>query len=314
MSNKILILGSTGFIGKNMTEFFLKNKNNKIFATYNKRKPFKDKRIKWIKCDLRKNNLDKLFLGIDIIIQAAATTSGAKIIKKKPYLHVTDNAIMNSRILRSLLNSSVKHFIFFSCTVMYQSSKKALSENDYSESDSIYKNYFGVGWTKVYIEKMCKFYSEISKTKFTIIRHSNVYGPYDKFDLEKSHVFGATITKVMRAKNEIEVWGKGKEARDFLYIDDLCKFVSLAIKKQKNNYEIFNVGSGTAITIKNLVKLIIKISNKKVKINFNINKPTLNTSVHLNCHKAKKYLNWAPKTSINTGIKKTIRWWTNNIN
>ena len=53
--------------------------------------------------------------------------------------------------------------------------------------------YFGAGWTKVYIEKMCEFYSRIGDTKYTVMRHSNVFGPHDKFDLEKSHVFGATI-------------------------------------------------------------------------------------------------------------------------
>ena len=51
----------------------------------------------------------------------------------------------------------------------------------------------------------------MSNTKYTIIRHSNIYGPHDKYDLEKSHVFGATITKVMRAKELFEVWGMEKK-------------------------------------------------------------------------------------------------------
>lgn len=313
MKNKILILGATGFIGRNMAEYFLKDNNNQIYATFNKKKPFRHKKIKWIKCDLRKNNLDNLFKGINIIVQAAATTSGAKIIKKKPYVHVTDNAIMNSRILRSLLNSNIKQFIFFSCTVMYQSSTKSLREEDFSESDNIHANYYGVGWTKVYIEKMCKFYSEISNTKFTVIRHSNIYGPYDKFDLEKSHVFGATITKVLKAKKKIEVWGKGLESRDFLFVDDLCKFVSLAIKYQKSKYEIYNVGSGKALKIRDLVKLIVNYSKKKIEIEYDTNKPNINTNVHLNCNKAKKQLGWEPNTMINTGIKKTIKWWKDNL-
>ena len=114
----ILVLGATGFIGRNMVEFLVKNKDYRIFAVYNKRKPFINKKVKWLKCDLRINSIDQIFKNIDIVIQGAATTSGAKIIKKKPYLHVTDNAIMNSRILRSLLNSNIKHFIFFISTVM----------------------------------------------------------------------------------------------------------------------------------------------------------------------------------------------------
>ena len=54
-----------------------------------------------------------------------------------------------------------------------------------------------------------------------MIRHSDIYGPFDKFDLDKSHVFGATVTKVLNSDNIINIWGNGNETRDFLYITDL---------------------------------------------------------------------------------------------
>ena len=132
---------------------------------------------------------------------------------------------------------------------MYKSSLKPIKENDFNPLKDIEPKYFGVATTKVYNENMCDFFSRLGKTKYTAIRHSNIYGPYDKFDLERSHVFGATVTKVMRAKNEITIWGKGKEKRDLLYIDDLVKFVELVIKKQKNNFELLNCGIGKAISI-----------------------------------------------------------------
>ena len=97
---------------------------------------------------------------------------------------------------------------------------------------------------------MCKFYSSICKTKFTVIRHSNIYGPYDKFDLEKSHVFGATVKKVMRAKKILEVWGRGLEGRDFLYIDDFIdaidKFIS---NKELPKYPFYNLSSNKIISL-----------------------------------------------------------------
>ena len=157
--------------------------------------------------------------GYDILVQAAATTSGAKEIVNKPYYHVTDNAVMNSLIFRSAFEHNIGHVIFFSCTVMHQSSDKPLKEDDFDANKGMHPRYFGVGWTKVYIEKMCEFYSRISSTKYTVVRHSNIFGPYDKFDLERSHVFGATMTKVMTAKDggKIVVWGTGEEERDLLY-------------------------------------------------------------------------------------------------
>jgi len=307
---KIIILGATGFIGRNIVEYFAGKKQFEVFAVFNKKNKFLFNGIKWIKADLRnERNVKNLFKDIDIVIQAAATTSGAKDIKNKPYIHVTDNAVMNSLILRSVFASNVKHFIFFSCTVMYQSSIKPVKESEFNESKEIYYNYFGVGWTKVYIEKMCKFYSNISNTKFTVIRHSNIYGDHDKYDLEKSHVFGATITKVMTSKSKITIWGKGNEGRDLLHVSDLINFVHMVINRQKNNYEIFNVGLGKAIKIKKLVSLIIKISKKNLFIEHDLSKPSFKTSLSLNCNKAKKLIGWEPKILLNEGILKTLKWW-----
>tara|TARA_Y100000389_G_scaffold201911_1_gene245812 strand:- start:140 stop:727 length:588 start_codon:yes stop_codon:yes gene_type:complete len=194
---------------------------------------------------------------------------------------------------------------------MYPSSKKATKENDFT--GKIIDKYKGAGETKVYLEKIAKFYSMLSKTKFTIIRHSNIYGPHDKYDLDKSHVFGATITKVMKAKDDLEVWGDGSEIRDFLHAEDLVNFIKKAISKQKTQYEIYNCGSGKAITIKKLCNLIVRISKKPLKIKFNKNKPTIAFDMFLNCNKAKKELGWEPKIEIESGIKKTISWWIKNI-
>ena len=90
-----------------------------------------------------------------LVIQAAAITSGANDLVKRPYIHVTDNIIMNSHILKSCFKNSIKHLIFFSCTTMYHSSKKPLREEDFDANKKLEKKYFGVANTKVYIEKMC---------------------------------------------------------------------------------------------------------------------------------------------------------------
>ena len=103
----------------------------------------------------KRQDVERLPDGIDIIIQAAATTSGARDIVNKPYIHVTDNAIMNSLLFRWAFEKRVRQVIFFSCTVMYPSSEVALVEQDFDANRELYEKYFGVGWTKVYIEKMC---------------------------------------------------------------------------------------------------------------------------------------------------------------
>jgi len=317
MRKKILVCGATGFIGRNIAEYFANKNDFEVYGTYLNSKPLNNPKIKMKKADLtNKEDVDSLLRDdVDILIQAAATTSGAKDIVTKPYYHVTDNAVMNSLIFRSAFENNVRHLIFFSCTVMHQSSDIPIKETDFDANKEIHHNYFGVGWTKVYIEKMCEFYSRIGNTKYTAIRHTNIFGPYDKFDLEKSHVFGATMTKVMKTRDgeKIIVWGSGEEERDLLYVSNLVDFIDLAIKKQKNKFELYNVGCGYSVSVKDLVKKIINQSGKNLKIEYDLSKPTIKTKLCLDITKAKKEFGWTPKISLDEGIKKTIDWYKSNL-
>ncbi len=365
---KVTILGCEGFIGKNLVEHYLNNRVDTLIKKFNdtsetsfkkfiypyvvlgfdksvnkekqkllypniptdESRPFLDAVGNLNHLDLTvSNNEDMKYSSSDIIIQAAATTSGANDIINKPYYHVTDNAIMNSLLLQKLYNEieAMKerfalygdkraekphtiNFIFLSCTVMYpQNLDRAVHEDDFN--GEIYDKYFGVGWTKVYIEKLCEFYSRLlPNVKFTIIRHSNVYGPHDKFDLARSHVIGATINKVLSAPNggEVEVWGDGSELRDFLYIDDLVDFINAAVENQEENFAIVNVGSGTPISVKELVETVIKVSRKDLKIRYNTDRPSLKNSLWLNTDIANERYKWEPKIDLEEGIEKTIDW------
>ncbi|HLI20074.1 MAG TPA: NAD-dependent epimerase/dehydratase family protein, partial [Stellaceae bacterium] len=221
MRRKILICGATGFIGRNLTEHFAALGDWDVHALRWTRDEYACPGVTWHRADLRRvEDVERVVAGCDVIIQAAATTSGAKDILTRPYIHTTDNAVMNSLLLRAAYEAKVRHFVFFSCSIMYPSREKPLAEDDWDAGVPLAPNYFAAGWSKIYIEKMCEFYSRLGVTRHTVIRHSNIYGPYDKFDLERSHVFGATVTKVMTAEDgAIQVWGSGEEARDLLYVD-----------------------------------------------------------------------------------------------
>jgi GDP-L-fucose synthase len=314
MKKRVLICGATGFIGRNFTEQLSQRADLDVHAVGFQRMPYKIPNVTWHQADLRcPEDILQVMEGMDIVIQAAATTSGSKDIIARPFVHVTDNAVMNSYLFRAAFEQKVKHVIFFSCTVMYQSSDRALKETDFDANAPLHPRYFGVGNTKLYIEKMCEFYANISDTKFTAIRHSNIYGAHDKFDLERSHVFGATITKVMTAKDKVVVWGTGDEERDLLYIDDLVNFVDLTIQKQTEKYRLYNCGYGQAIPIKDLVKNIVRLSGKDLAIEHDLSQPTIKTSLFLDCSLAKQELGWEPKTDLETGIMKTLAWWKENM-
>ena len=146
MKKKMLICGANGFIGKNMLDKFYKDENYFIRATYNNSKPNLNYDVEWVKVDLTNpQDVKRAVDGVDIILQYAAVTSGAKDIVSKPHIHITDNVVMNSLLLREAFEQEIEHFIFPSCTLMYQSSDVLLKETDVDENEDIYEKYKDIG-------------------------------------------------------------------------------------------------------------------------------------------------------------------------
>jgi nucleoside-diphosphate-sugar epimerase len=315
MKKTMLICGADGFIGKNALDFF--KDEYEILAVVFQPTPKRGKveGVDYISGDLRDESFVKLLFKdnhFDVVLQCAATTTGSKDVVERPYVHVTDNVVMNAWIFREATLAGVSHVLFPSCTVMYQPKDEPQSEDDWSSEDEIYGNYFGVGNMKVFNEKMCDFYSRIGTTKFTAFRHSNVYGPYDKFDLDKCHVVPAFVNKVINATDTLEIWGTGKASRDVIYIDDLIEFIDLCIKNQDSKYELYNCGAGKAYSILELAQTVMDINGKSLEVKMDTSKPDIPTTVILNCDKAKNELGWKPHTDIKEGLMKTCQWYQKN--
>ena len=311
--NKVLVCGATGFIGRNTAEYLSQRKDLEVYGTYFNSPPYEHEQIRLMRADLTDRiDVERVTKNKDIIIQMAANTSGAGKTTTTPHIHVTDNAVMNSLLLRAVFENKVRHFIFPSSGTVYPSFDTPIKETDRIDINQVY---YGSAHTKLYIEKMCEFFSRQGRTKHTVLRQSNIYGPHDKFDLERSHVFGATLTKVMKAKDgdSIKVWGTGEEKRDLLYISDLVKLIEEVIDKQDSAFELFNVGFGTMISVGELVEKIIKSSGKKLKIEYDPSKPTIKTNLALDSTKARDFFDWSPKVSLDEGIKETIEWYKENL-
>ncbi len=312
---RVLICGATGFIGRNLVEALQRRHDIEVHAVRFTRPAYSLPGVTWHQADLRDaESVAKLLAGMDVVVQAAATTSGVRDIVAMPYIHVTDNAVMNSLLLRACHSARVSHFVFFSCSVMYQPRDRPWREEEWDEAAAIHPNYFAIGWTKIYIEKMCRFFSGLGVTRHTVIRHTNVYGPHDKFDLERSHVFGATVTKAMTSRTgAISVWGTGEEARDLIYVDDLVRFVELAIDRQTSPYELLHAGAGDTIRIKDLVAKIVAASRRDLRIEHDPAGPSIKTSFALDSTRAAKVLGWQRQVSLDEGIARTVQWWRDNI-
>ncbi len=308
MKKKILITGGSGFIGKNLVEHFSAHDEFEIVATHLNGSTIDRKNVKWLNVDLLEESDHKeLYENVDVVIMCAAISAGAKYIIENPGMFVFNNRRINELTLAAAVGAGVKHIIFPSCSIMYSNSLSPQGENDV-QLENIHPAYVGGAHMKMYIEGLCKFYSINSDTKFSVIRHSNCYGPYDKYDADKSHVFAATLMKVLEKSNELEIWGSGEEGRDFLHVKDLVSLMHILLDSQSLKYDLLCCGSGKLTPIKALVEFALKIAGVDKNLKLNLGKPSLPINIVLDSSKAKSIYGWFPMIDLQEGILSTFNW------
>ena len=313
---KILVLGGSGFIGQNLMNL-LNKKNYEVVGTYLKADLNSlDTRFKWIKLDLRSSKkIDKIVDNFDLIINCAAVTSGAKVINQNPLVHLYDNLLINTNIASALSRTNNKKFIFISSSVVYPDSSRTMRENDVNGEFS--KIYEAVGTMKFYSENIFRLTAEKSKDKnikVLILRPSNLYGPMDKFGEGVSKVIPSLIKRMIDAKGFVDIWGDGKQVRDFLYINDFIEAIFLIIKNSnyKENYYEYNISNGKYITINNLAILIKSLVNNNLRLRYLKEMPKTIDKRKTSSRKFQSEFKWMAKTDLKIGLTKTIEWYRKN--
>ena len=153
---------------------------------------------------------------------------------ENPISAITTNLILTVRILEASMASKVKKILIFSSGVTgYPYKKKNLTENDFWKGNPP-DIYYGYGWMRKYLEIISKFVDNKSQTKVYICRPSAVFGEYDDFNDNTSHVIPALIKRTEKKENPFVVWGTGNEERDFLFVDDLVRGCIKIINSGKN--------------------------------------------------------------------------------
>ncbi len=307
--SKILILGATGFVGRNLAEKLYKegytNLRNHGFTR--KLEGFGES----VQGDLRDEKfVEEIMKGVDVVYHCAASTSNAVDTIYAPLLHVTPNVIINALTMEKAYKEGVKKFIFLSSSTIYpESGERAVRETD-NIYESIYKTYFPVGWMKRYAEVLCKMYSEIlvNPMQTVIVRPANLYGPHDKYDLDKCHVTPASIIKVATRLDPIPVWGDGTEIRDLLYVEDFCEALQLIMEKEEA-HEIYNVGSNKGYSVNEVIGYLKEIEGLESPIEYVNNKAPMIPKRLIDSYKMFYTLGWEAKTSIKEGLEKTLNWY-----
>jgi len=306
----ILVTGGTGMIGSHLVELLLeKNANVRIVAHEREIPPeLEDKGLDVVSGDLtEKKFVEESVKGMDYVFHLAAYTGGLGRTSTHPASTLTPNLIMDGNVLECAKNEGIERFLYASCTCVYPNDEKTLEEEDAWKGNppEVHASY---SWSKRMGERQAIAYHKEYGMNIAIVRPSNSYGPRDSDDLETAHALGSLIMKAINKMDPFVIWGDGNPIREYIYARDAAKGMLLAME----NYCVgdpINLASGEFVSISELARKILKITNMSPKIKFDKEKPSGQKRRVLSNKKAEEKIGFVTETSLDAGIEETIKWY-----
>ena len=246
----------------------------------------------------------------DAIIGSAAKVGGILANDTYPYEFLMDNMLIQHNLLRSAHENDIEKFIFLGSSCIYPKHAKQPLKEEYLLTGPLEPTNEWYAIAKISGVKLIEALRKQYSRDYVSLMPTNLYGPNDNFDLENSHVLPAMIRKFHEAKQDnhssVILWGSGSPLREFLHVDDLAQAVLFALEHKLDDY-LYNVGSGSDLTIKALAKMIQKVIGHNGQVLWDDSKPNGTPKKLMDSYKLND-MGWESSTELIDGIKKTYEW------
>lgn len=247
----------------------------------------------------------------EFVFLAAAKVGGIYANNTYPAEFIYNNLMIQTNVIHSAYKYRTKKLLFLGSACIYPKFSPQPIKEEYLLTKSLEPTNEAYAIAKIAGLEMCKFYRRQYGCDFISAMPNNIYGIYDNFDLENSHVIPALIRKLHDAKanksKESLIWGTGKPKREFLYVDDLADACIYLMDNYSEEVHI-NIGTGEDIEIRELALLIKEIVGFKGEIKNDLSKPDGTPRKLLDVQKINQ-LGWSHKVDLKEGLLKTYRWY-----
>jgi GDP-L-fucose synthase len=308
-NRKILVTGGTGMIGRELVSRLL-NLGAKITIASLDEPKKKDpllKEVHFVRIDLRSSeNCQKVTAGKEIVFHLAGIKGSPKLTMSKPATFFTNTLLFNLNMMEAARKSNVQKYLYTSSIGVYAPSNIFYEDSVWSTFPSENDKFAG------YAKRMGELQSEAYKIEFdwnavSIVRPSNVYGPFDNFDTNTAMVIPSLISRFATNEEPVKVWGDGSALRDFIFSGDVADGM---IKVMEQDYHLpVNLGSGQAVSIREVVEKIQEHFPHK-NVSWDNSMPKGDDIRLMDVSRAKN-IGFSPKTDLSSGIKKTVQWFLN---
>ena len=250
----------------------------------------------------------------EIVIDAAAKVGGILANNDFPYPFLMENLQIQNNLIDGAHKSGIEKFIFLGSSCVYPKLAPQPLKEEYLLTSSLETTNEWYAIAKITGVKACQAIRKQYNKEYVSLMPTNLYGYFDNFDLQSSHVLPAMIRKFHEAKlnnSDVILWGSGTPMREFLFVDDMAEAAVYALENKLPEY-LYNVGSGKDITIKELAETIQKITGYQGNIIWDTTKPDGTTRKLMDVSKMKE-IGWEYSTELKEGIEKTYSWFLENI-
>ena len=251
----------------------------------------------------------------EVVINAAAKVGGILANNDFPYPFLMENMQIQNNLIDGAHKLGVEKFIFLGSSCIYPKFASQPLKEEYLLTDSLEPTNEWYAVAKITGVKACQAIRKQYNKDYVSLMPTNLYGYFDNFDLQSSHVLPAMLRKFHEAKinkhSDVTLWGSGTPMREFMFVDDLAEAVAYAIENNLPEH-MYNVGTGKDITIKKLAETIQKITGHRGKILWDSSKPDGTPRKLMDVSKMKA-LGWQYTTELEVGIQKTYQWFLENI-
>ncbi len=309
-NTKIYIAGHEGMVGSSILEELISKKYTNII--YEIRANLDLTRQLDVEEYIKKNKPD-------VVVIAAARVGGIKVNDEYAAEFIYQNMMIAINIINACFQNNIKNIIFLGSSCIYPKySQQPVLENDLLNG-KVEPTNEAYAIAKISGIKLCQFYNKQYGTNYISLMPTNTYGPGDNFDLNEGHVIPSLINKFHNAKensiSSVEVWGSGKQSREFIFVKDIASSVRFILEKMINNEEILlsesntiNIGTAEEITIRELSNLISEVVGYKGIISFDKSKPDGTPRRILDSQLIRK-IGWKPQTTLRAGLDLTYKWY-----
>ncbi|MDB2389795.1 GDP-L-fucose synthase [Alphaproteobacteria bacterium] len=243
----------------------------------------------------------------DALIICAAKVGGILANDTYPADFIYENLMIEANIIHAAFAQQVEKLLFLGSSCIYPKYADQPITEDALLTGKLEPTNEWYALAKIAGIKLCQAYRKQHGSDFISAMPTNLYGPYDNFDLKNSHVIPALMRKAHEAKTAgdamMEVWGSGKARREFLHVDD-CANGILFLLENFSGYEHLNLGTGEDITICELAKIIADVVGFEGKLHFDSSKPDGTPQKVLDISRIKA-LGWGSKISLKKGLLDT---------